>query len=174
MKTLEGKQRGEREVKRNFKVNIKCNARWKRRREITYKKYGSRRRENTGKATGRRWEGERKRGTKTGEAEKKKMAKKDRRETLWIRRKLIWGSNERKIRRDKIKFRKEENLIFAVLIKILALLLLSGNPTSSLFQNEFKVSKAILARRCKIYDLQYWHVIALVPSDLRWNSKLHH
>jgi len=62
---------------------------------------------------------------------------------------------KKKIRKNKKKFRKEANLIFAVLIKILALLLLSGNPTSSLFQNEFKVSKALLARWCKIYDLQY-------------------
>jgi hypothetical protein len=86
---------------------------------------------------------------------------------LWIRRKLIWGSNERKIRRNKIKFRKEENLIFVVIIKILALLLLSGNLISRLFQNEFKVSKTILARRCKIGDLRYWHMLPLVPSDLQ-------
>ena len=152
-------------MKRNLKVNEKCNSRWKRRREITYKKYTSRRRENTGKATGIRRE-ECKRGTKQKRRRRRKCEK-DRRENLWIRRKLIWGSNEKKIRKNKIKFRKEANLIFAVLIKILALLLLSGNPTSSLFQNEFKVSKALLARWCKIYDLQYWHVIPLVPSDLR-------
>jgi hypothetical protein len=36
----------------------------------------SRRRENTGKGAGRRWEGDYTRGTKTEEAEKKKMAKK--------------------------------------------------------------------------------------------------
>ena len=75
LKVREGKQRGEMEVKRNLKVNKKCNARWKR-REITYKKYTSRRRENIGKGTGRRREGECKRGAITEEAEKKKMAKK--------------------------------------------------------------------------------------------------
>jgi len=41
-----------------------------------YKKYTSRRRENTGKRAGRRWEGDCKRGIKTEEEEKKKMAKK--------------------------------------------------------------------------------------------------
>jgi hypothetical protein len=54
MKVLERKQRGEREVWRNLKANKKCNAGRKRRREIMYKKYTSRRRENTGKGAGRR------------------------------------------------------------------------------------------------------------------------